>query len=142
MSEASDIPALQFETIGFRDDFDVQNGFINLCEVARDYDRLGENYLDEAMSSDLGYLSCQWGSNQTLVMFNRSLNWRWLGYHYNLRRRRWLRRGRRDNQFEGIGRLLGGWVIVLEGHFHFIGTRTSVIILWRQLECWEFASGK
>jgi hypothetical protein len=93
LSEASDIPTLQFETIGFRDDIDVQNGFINLWEVATDYDRLGENYLDEAMSSDLGYLSCQWGSNQTLVMFNRSLSWRWLGNYYNLRRCRWLRRG-------------------------------------------------
>ena len=142
MSEASDIPALQFESIGFRDNFYVQNGFINLSQVARDYDWLGENYLDKAMISDIGYLGCQWRSNLALVMFNGSLNWIWLGDHYNLRRSRWLRRGRRDNKFEGIGRFLRGWVIVLECHFHFIGTRAGVIVLWRQLESWEFSSDK
>ena len=142
MSEASDVPTLQFETIGFIDDFDVQYGLINLSEVARVFDWLGENYLDDAMIGDLGYLGCQWRSNGALVMFSRSLNWRWLGDHYNLRRCRWLRRGRRDNQFEGVGRLLGGWVIVLEGHFHFISTWAGVIVLWRQLESWKFASDK
>jgi hypothetical protein len=59
-----------------------------------------------------------------------------------LRRCRWLRRGWRYNQFEGIGRLLRGWIIILEGHFHFIGARTGVIVLWRQLKSWEFSSDK
>ena len=142
MSEASDIPDLQFETIGFRDYVDVQYGFINQSEVARDYDWLGENYLDKAMISDLGYLGCQWLSNGALVIFNRCLNCRWLRNHCNLRRCRWLRRGRKDNQYEDIGRLLRGWVIILEGYFHFIGTWAGIVVLWRQLESWEFASDK
>jgi hypothetical protein len=75
-------------------------------------------------------------------MLNRNFYLWWLRNHYFLRRRRWLRRSWGDKQFEGIGRLLGGWVIVLEGDPHFIGTWTGVIVLWRQLESWEFASDK